>query len=147
MMEPFRKFLSPKEKFSWNDTLDEIFEESKSRIVKAIQDGVQIFDITRRTCLRTDWSRQGIGYFLSQKHCNCSSRSFGCCPDGWKVTLAGSRFLTPPEKNYAPVEGEALADFLQWAATIFWSSLITNRLSKSLEIGGLMKSRTQGFFV
>ena len=113
MMEPFRKFLSPKEKFSWNDTLDEIFQESKSRIVKAIQDGVQIFDITRRTCLRTDWSRQGIGYFLSQKHCNCSSRSFGCCQDGWKVTLAGSRFLTPTEKNYAPVEGEALA--VAWA--------------------------------
>jgi len=113
MMEPFRKFLSPKEKFAWNEQLDAIFKDSKSRIVEAIQEGVQIFDITKRTCLRTDWSRQGIGYFLAQKHCSCGSRSFGCCPDGWRITLAGSRFLTTAEKNYAPVEGEALA--VAWA--------------------------------
>ena len=112
MMEPFRKFLSPKTKFAWNDELEKVFIESKSRIVDAIKEGVRIFDVTKRTCLRTDWSKKGIGYFLSQKHCNCGGargRSFGCCPDGWKVTLAGSRFLTPTEKNYAPVEGEALA--------------------------------------
>ena len=47
---------------------------------------------------------------LSQKYCDCvSDRSFGCCADGWKITLAGSRFLHQAEKNYAPVEGEALA--------------------------------------
>ena len=27
----------------------------------------------------------------------------------WKITLAGSRFLSSAEKRYAPVEGEALA--------------------------------------
>ena len=93
-MSPFHKFLSPKEKFSWAPGLDEAFEESKSMIVEAIKEGVTIFDISRRTCLRTDWSKKGIGYFLSQKHCNCVSVSYGCCPDGWKVTLAGSRFLS-----------------------------------------------------
>ena len=113
MMSPFRKFLSPKEKFSWTPELDEAFEESKSRIVEAIKEGVTIFDISRRTCLRTDWSKKGIGYFLSQKHCNCVSVSYGCCPDGWKVTLAGSRFLSKEEKNYVAVEGEALA--VVWA--------------------------------
>ena len=109
MMEPFRKFLSPRVKFRWDEELNRIFEESKSRIVEAIKEGVQIFDVTRRTCLRTDWSKRGIGYFLAQKHCDCPCRSYGCCPDGWKITLAGSRFLTPAEKNYAAVEGEALA--------------------------------------
>ena len=114
MMSPFRRFLSPKEKFVWTDELDSIFEESKERIVMAIQEGVRIFDTNRPTCLRTDWSKQGIGYFLSQKHCECElSSSYGCCPDGWKITLAGSRFLSPAEKNYAPVEGEALA--VAWA--------------------------------
>ena len=113
MMEPFRKFLSPKEKFAWSSELDAIFNDSKSRIVEAIKEGVQIFDVTRRTCLRTDWSKQGIGYLLAQKHCKCTDRSFGCCQDGWRINLAGSRFLNSAEKNYAPVEGEALA--VAWA--------------------------------
>ena len=113
MLEPFRKFLSPKVKFEWSQELDNIFEESKLRIVEAIRDGVQIYDITKRTCLRTDWSKSGIGYLLAQKHCDCTGRSYGCCQDGWRIALAGSRFLTPAEKNYAPVEGEALA--VAWA--------------------------------
>jgi hypothetical protein len=109
MMEPFRKFLSPKIRFEWNDDLDAIFEESKNCIIEAIREGVQIFDATRHTCLRTDWSKSGIGYFLAQKHCLCESRLHGCCSDGWKITLAGSRFLSKTESNYAPIEGEALA--------------------------------------
>ena len=113
MMDPFRKFLSPKEKFVWDDQLDALFEQSKAKIIEAIKEGVQIFDVTKRTCLRTDWSKQGIGYLLAQKHCNCEARSYGCCEDGWKIALAGSRFLSPAEKNYAPVEGEALA--VAWA--------------------------------
>ena len=32
-----------------------------------------------------------------------------CCSDGWKLCLVGSRFTTPTESRYAPVEGEALA--------------------------------------
>ena len=31
------------------------------------------------------------------------------CTDGWRVTLAGSRFLTSAEQRYAPIEGEPLA--------------------------------------
>ena len=109
VLDPFRKFLSPKTRFEWNEDLDSAFEESKGLIVEAIQEGVRIFETARRTCLRTDWSKAGIGFFLSQKHCNCESQSFGCCSDGWRITLAGSRFLTKSESNFAPVEGEALA--------------------------------------
>ena len=109
LMEPFRQFLSPKVKFTWNDELAAVFNESKTRIIDAIKEGERIFDITKHTCLRTDWSEKGIGYYLSQKHCECEKRTHGCCADGWKVTLAGSRFLKPPEKNYAAIEGEALA--------------------------------------
>ena len=32
-----------------------------------------------------------------------------CCPDGWKITLAGSRFLSGAEQRYAAIEGEELA--------------------------------------
>lgn len=113
MLEPFRRFLSPKVPFEWNEELESIFMKSKDSIIDAIKEGVRIFDINRRTCLRTDFSKSGIGYFLSQKHCTCESQSYGCCSDGWQITLAGSRFLSQTESNYAPIEGEALA--VAWA--------------------------------
>jgi ribosomal protein L44E len=109
LMEPLRKFLSPKVKFEWNANLDEIFAKSKAQIVEAIKNGVQIFDPSRSTALMTDWSKTGIGFWLLQKHCICEGTSPSCCQDGWKITLAGSRFLSSAEMNYAPVEGEALA--------------------------------------
>ena len=59
--------------------------------------------------MRPDWSKTGIGFFLSQKHCECISSLPECCESGWKITLAGSRFLKPAETRYAPINGEALA--------------------------------------
>ena len=109
IMAPFRPFLSPKVKFQWNEQLDEAFKASKELIVSSIKHGVQIFEINRPTCLRPDWSCRGIGYFLLQKHCKCAGRSPECCKNGWRVTLAGSRFLSKTESRYAAVEGEALA--------------------------------------
>ena len=61
------------------------------------------------SCSNADWFKTGIGYFLSQKHCQCSDITPTCCPDGWKLILAGSRFTKPAESRYHPVEGEALA--------------------------------------
>ena len=109
MMEPCKPFLSPKKKFLWNSELNEAFETSKIEIVNAIKNGVEIYDPSKLTCLRPDWSQKGIGYFLSQKHCDCDTAIPGCCEHGWRITLAGSRFLKPAETRYAPVEGEALA--------------------------------------
>ena len=109
LMAPFKPFLSPCHPFSWNEDLDCKLKESKEAIITAIKKGVEIFDITRTTCLRPDWSCQGIGYFLSQKYCECDSQLPDCCEDGWKVTLVVPRFLHGAEQRYAPVEGEALA--------------------------------------
>merc|ERR1719402_194888 len=36
-----------------------------------------------------------------------------CCIDGWRITLAGSRFLSKAEVNYWPTEGEMLG--VAWA--------------------------------
>ena len=112
-MEPFRPFLSPKNKFVWNAQLEEAFEKSKVSIVQAIRKGVRIFEVNRRICLRTEWSKRGIGYFLLQKYCACSSNVPDCCQNGWRTTLAGSRFLSSAEERYAAIEGEALA--VAWA--------------------------------
>ena len=115
-MSPFRDLLSHKSsKFYWDDALNEIFEESKQKIVELIKDGVRSFEKDRPTCLSTDWSKSGIGFTLSQKYCDCPKQeetkaySPNCGNGHWKLVLAGSRFTKPAESRYAPVEGEALA--------------------------------------
>ena len=110
IMAPFKPFLSPRVSFVWTPELESAFQKSKDIIVEAIKVGVRIFDPSRRTCLQTDWCKTGIGYTLSQKHCQCTKNLLpGCCAGGWKITLAGSRFLDGTEQRYAPSEGEALA--------------------------------------
>ncbi|KAL5016074.1 hypothetical protein ScPMuIL_005663, partial [Solemya velum] len=72
-------------------------------------EGVKIFDRNKVTCLATDWSKDGIGFWLVQKHCECDTDKPFCCPEGWKIVLVGSRFTHSAEARYAPIEGEALA--------------------------------------
>ena len=109
IMEPFRELLKSGSKFEWTTNHDKAFKVSKSNIVKEIEEGVKIFDKSRTTCLATDWSKSGIGFWLLQKHCSCLGSKPFCCHSGWKVTLVGSRFTHSAESRYAPVEGEALA--------------------------------------
>jgi len=66
-MAPFKPLLSPKTRFVWTTDLDEAFCRSKVELVEAIKQGVRIFDPHRRTCLNSDWSKTGIGYWLQQK--------------------------------------------------------------------------------
>ncbi len=108
-MRPFRDLLKPKVPFYWDRQLQQLFNESKQHIVEAIQQGARIFEKGRKTCLATDWSKDGIGFFLLQKNCTCRGDAPFCCPDRWRVTLVGSRFTHPAESRYAPIEGEALA--------------------------------------
>ena len=53
-MEPFRHLLSSEATFVWNEDLDNAFQHSKTEIIAAIKNGVEIFDLKRRTCLRSD---------------------------------------------------------------------------------------------
>ena len=108
-MEPFRRYLKPCTTFVWDEEMDSIFTESKQVIIAEIEKGVRIFDKLKPTCLATDWSKTGIGFWLFQKHCKCSGTTLFCCKDGWQITLVGSRFTHAAESRYAPVEGEALA--------------------------------------
>ena len=112
-MLPFRELLAPSTKFYWNDTLDNLFSNAKQSIIAMITNGVRIFEKSRRTCLSTDWSKQGIGFSLGQKHCDCDSEEPFCCPNSWQLTFASNRFTHNAESRYAPIEGEALA--VAWA--------------------------------
>ena len=109
VMQPFRELLKPGNKFFWDDNLDYLFDSSKRKIISCVQNGVRIFDPNLKTCLFTDWSKTGTGFMLTQKHCTCAHDGIRCCRDGWKVSLAGSKFNNAAESNYAPIEGECLA--------------------------------------
>ena len=108
-MAPFRHLLKPKTKFEWTEELDKSFKLSKENIIMKIKQGVELFDTNLPTCLATDFSTTGIGFFLLQKICKCESRVPTCCPEGWRLCLVGSRFLHDAETRYAVIEGEALA--------------------------------------
>ena len=111
-MTPFRNLLKPGQAFHWDETLDKLFRESKQKIIDEIHNGVRIFDKSKPTCLVTDWSKTGIGFWLLQKQCQChtdgTAKPFSF-REGWKIVLVGSRFTHPAESRYAPIEGEALA--------------------------------------
>ena len=112
IMEPFRHLLKPDTwaaGFSWTEELEEGFKLAKEEIIEAVTSGVKHFEVGRETCLATDWSKQGIGFFLMQKWCKCEQLHPSCCPQGWKLVLAGGRFTKPAESRYSPVEGELLA--------------------------------------
>lgn len=108
-MLPFRNLLKPSTPFLWTEELSSLFEDSKAVITAEIHKGVEIFDKAKPTCLATDWSKHGLGFWLLQKHCKCPNDKPFCCSTGWRVTLVGSRFTSGAESRYAPVEGEALA--------------------------------------
>jgi len=108
-MLPFQELLKPSNSFHWDEKLQQAFQQSKLTIINKIHNGVKILDKTKPMCLATDWSKQGIGYWLFQKHCSCPSNDLFCCKQGWKITLVGSRFTHAAESRYAPIEGEALA--------------------------------------
>lgn len=109
LVAPFKQFLSQKCNFNWTTELGNAFTTSKRCIVDSIKHGTEIFDPHRRTCLRPDWSKNGISYILIQKHCTCLSDLPDCRENGLKIVLADSPFLSAAEQRYAPIKGEALA--------------------------------------
>ena len=112
LMAPFRHLLSSKVPFEWSDELQAAFEASKREIVAQCEKGVRSFDPKLPTALATDWAKLGLGFWLCQKHCSCPIGNQpvpGCCPTGWQTVYCGSKFCSPAESRYHPIEGEALA--------------------------------------
>ena len=114
IMPLFRDLVKKISRFSWNQTLEKEFQESKQVIIKLVRQGVSTFDINKFTCIAPDWNKDGIGFLLLQKHCTCAiDRAPVCCSEGWRLVFAGSRFCNDAEQRYAPIEGEAAA--ISWA--------------------------------
>jgi hypothetical protein len=102
---------SPAVPFLWNTELAEAFKKSKPEIIAQCSKGVRSFDPQLPTALATDWSKLGLGFWLTQKHCSCPSLLPGCCSSGWQTVYVGSRFCSSSESCYRSIEGEALAIF------------------------------------
>ena len=113
VMAPFKPLLSPSAAFRWDEDLQEAFDQAKDKIIESVKEGVKNFNPDRTTCVSTDWSKVGISFLVMQKHCLCPEVSPVCCTSGWKVTFCNSRFTSPAESRYSPVEGECLA--VAWA--------------------------------
>ncbi len=110
IMQPFLELLQSGTKtVYWDNTLQQVFEQSKKKIIEEAIRGLKYFNVTDSLCLQTDWSKTGIGFVLLQQSCSCKSISPGCCSGGWQLVFCNSRFLQPSEANYCPLEGEALA--------------------------------------
>ena len=109
VMQPFRELLQSKNKLVyWDSVLQEVFEQSKRKIIEKAVRGLKYFNIVDRLCLQSDWSRRGIGFVLLQQTCTCKSVIPGCCTGGWQLVYCNSRFLQGSEMNYVPLEGELL---------------------------------------
>ena len=109
-MAPFRDLLKRNRQFYWDENMDTLFERAKVKIVEQVEEGVKRFEMDRPTCLATDFSKTGLGFFLLQQECQCDpEKGPNCGPGHWKLVLAGSRFLKDAETRYSPSEGELLA--------------------------------------
>ena len=110
VMAPFRHLLSSKVPFQWSEELQAAFDASKQEIIRQCEHGVRTFDPSLPTALATDWAKFGMGYWLTQKHCSCSGDPTpGCCKTGWQTVFCGSKFCSPAESRYHPIEGEGQA--------------------------------------
>ena len=110
VMEPLRDLQSKKKPFYWDDNLTAAFQKSKEEIVRLICEGVKAYDLSKHTCLATDWCKEGVGFSLMQKHCKCSGLPDPNCGKGhWRLVYAGSKRTNGSQKRYSPTEGECFA--------------------------------------
>ena len=118
ILKDFRELLKPDEpgrRFFWSPQLQDLFEKSRIEIVKSATEGVKTFELKRPTVLETDFSKEGLGYWLRQKHCDCVLTdgiitTLKCCREPvWKLVMCGSRFTSGAESNYSAIEGEMCA--------------------------------------
>ena len=76
------------------------------------------YDVSKVTTVKTDWSKEGIGYWLHQIYCNYTPSTLDCCSEGWRMGMSVSQFCSPAESCYSPIEGELLA--VTWAIKKTW---------------------------
>ena len=98
-LDTFRELLKKGSGFYWDDTLTKLFVDCREYIAEAIKNGIKTFDGEKITTVESDWSCDGMGFWVRQKHCDCPELKLNCCRNGWRVALAGSRFCSGAESR------------------------------------------------
>ena len=116
-MENLKDKMKSKNAWSWSEQNQKDFVELKKLLVKDCAKGVYRLTSSRDSnlALISDWSKNGSGFTLYEVNCKHAAKwnnednpQLLCCPDNWRLIMAGGRFNTETESNYAPLEGEML---------------------------------------
>ena len=84
-LQPFRELLKAPatgRRIYWDENLEKLFQVSMKTIKEEISEEIATFSLKRPTCLATDWSKEGMGFFLLQKRFACTKLDPRCCPGG-----------------------------------------------------------------
>lgn len=94
---PLRSLLSVKNMWVWTEEHSIAFRRVKEVITSP--NTLKLYDVNLETKIRVDGSKlNGIAVILYQRH-----------GDKWHPVTCSSRYLTPTEKNWFPIENEMLA--------------------------------------
>ena len=117
-MEELKGKLKSTKAWAWSPQNEESFEKLKKSIVIDCRKGIKRITSHGDTPLViiSDWSKSGSGFTLYEVTCEHpktwnvlkSDVKTLCCPDKWRLIMAGGRFNSETEAGYAPIEGELL---------------------------------------
>ena len=97
LMAPFRDLLKKNQKFYWDSSLEDLFQQTKQKIIAQIENGIKMFDCSKATCLSTG-ARMALASSCSNKHADVNPSR-----DRIVEGVIGLSFLlghvTPPRLN------------------------------------------------
>ena len=94
---PLCSLMSTKNEWLWTENHTQAFNKVKQVIMSP--ENLRLYDVNRPTKIRVDGSKlNGIAVILYQQH-----------GENWYPITCGSRYLTPAEKKWYPIEIEMLA--------------------------------------
>ena len=84
-------------------SLREEFRKAKEEIINRVKDGAKSYDINKMTCVSTDWSKLGIGFLITQKHCDCPLENApGAVRKDSRLSLLAARSAQVPNHSMLP---------------------------------------------
>ena len=118
LMEKLKGTLKSTKQWELSKSNQETFEKLKENIVVDCEKEIKRLTLHGDTPLVviSDWSKSGSGFTLYEVNCEHPKTwdvqkndiQILCCPDQWRLIMAGGRFNSEIEAGYTPVEGELL---------------------------------------
>ena len=113
LMEKLKGTLKSTKQWDWSKENDDHFKSLKNHIIANCEKGIKRLTSHGNTPLViiSDWSKAGSGFTLYEVTCkrpgewdiHNSEVKVPCCPDQWRLIMAGGRFNSDTEAGYTPV--------------------------------------------